>query len=99
MVIDLQSSTDQHQKIQKDMLDIMRGDIPPPSRVGGVMYTIGNYVSVIDPQLHTEFLEAMMLVCKDFEQRSNTLRERVSFYITSYCKGLRAFIFLLQMFT
>ena len=77
----------------------MRGNIPPPSRAGGVMYTIGNYVSVIDEQLHTQFLEAIMLVCKDFEQRSNTLRERVSFYPTSYCKCVRAFIFLLQMLT
>ena len=99
MVTDLQSSSDQHQKMQKDMLDMLRGDIPPPSRVAGVMYNMGYYVSVIEPQLHTEFLEALMVICKDFEQRSNTIRERVSFYTTSYCKCLRDFILLLQMFT
>ena len=92
MVTDLQSSSDQHQKMQKDMLDMLRGDIPPPSRVAGVMHSMGYYVSVIEPQLHTEFLEALMAICKDFEQRSNTFRERVSFYTTSYCKCLRDFI-------
>ena len=80
MAAAMQTARDEGQKLQQDMINIMRGDVPAPSRVGGVMYNMGYYVSVIEPELHTTFLEALLGVCKVFEQRSDTIRETVSFY-------------------
>ena len=79
MVADMRTGSEEAQKQQRDMLNILQGEIPPPSRVAGVMYHVGHYVGVIEPQLHTAFLEALLAVCKAFEQWSQSLSEAVSF--------------------
>ena len=99
MVAAMQTGSDEGQKLQKDMINILRGVVPPPSRVGGVMYQMGYYVNVIKPELHTRFLEALLAVCKEYEQRSETMRQTVSFYASPYCKCIHDFILLFQMFT
>ena len=81
MLSDLQSNSDQHQKMQKDMVELLRGNVPAPSREAGVMYSIGYYVSIIEPELHSAFLRRLWDVCDDFEHQSRGLRETVSFYI------------------
>ena len=99
MVDAIPSRSVQHNIMQKDTVDMLRGDIPPPSRAAGVMYNLGWYVSVIEPELHTRFLENLMKVCKDFEDQSDAVRERVSCYTTCFCKCLHLFILLLLICT
>ena len=78
---DLQANSEQHQKMQKDMVELLRGNAPTPSREAGAMYSIGYYVSIVEPELHGAFLRGLWDVCDDYDHQSRGRRETVSLYI------------------
>ena len=98
MVTEMQTDSVEGQRLQNDILNILQGDIPVAPRVAAVMHHISHYVSVIDQELHTRFVEQVLGVCADFERQSNTLRQDVSFCARPLLH-MGSFIFLLQMFT
>ena len=78
------TGTDEGRTVKKDILTALQGNVNAPSRVAGVMYRVGQYVSVVEPELATNFMEQMLAVCADFEQQSETIRKNVSYYASRY---------------